>query len=155
MYLSTLLFAISLFLQVEGRTKLSDNKSLFALFSLYVLALVVLIVLTIYIAVMNRTWQKIKRELKEANTPRSGLDKHTFFSYEIFNALHILIAAAEVAVSIYGIGVWGAINIPVSIASAVLCFMSRQVLYKANAGNLEYIPAPEDEEQEQSKKEKK
>lgn len=151
MYLSTLMFAVSLFLQVEGRTRLSDNKQLFPLFTLYVLGLLSLIVLTVYISVMNRTWQKIGRELKEANTPRGGLNKHTFFSYEIFNALHVIIAGAEVAVSIYKIGVWGVLNIIVSAASAVLCFISRQILYKANANNLKYISAEEIQEAEQQK----
>ncbi len=144
MYLSTLFFAISLFLEVEGRAKLSDNKPLFALFTLYVISLVVLIALSVFISVMNRTRQKIKREIRECDTPRSGLDRRTFTSYELFNALHVLVAAAEIAVSVYKIGVWGAINIAVSATSAVTCFISRQILYKANAGNVEFVPAEEE-----------
>lgn len=144
MYLSTLFFAISLFLEVEGRAKLSDNKPLFALFTLYVISLVVLIALSVFISVMNRTRQKIKREIRECDAPRSGLDRRTFTSYELFNALHVLVAAAEIAVSVYKFGVWGAINIAVSAASAVTCFISRQILYKANAGNVEFVPAEEE-----------
>jgi len=139
MYLSTLMFAVSLFLQVEGRTRLSDNKQLFALFSLYVIALLVLIVLTVFISVMNRTRHKIGREIRECDTPRTGLDRRTFTSYELFNALHLLIAAAEVAGSVYEIGIWGVFNIIVSVASAVLCFISRQILFKANSNNLDFV----------------
>lgn len=140
MYLSTLLFAVSLFLKVEGRTRLSENRSLFAVFSLYVFAEVALIVFTVFVAVCGRGSQKIGRELQAKHVPKDGLDAHTFVSYEIFNVLHIALACGEIAVSVYRFGIWGACNIAVSAASAVLCFLSRQILYKANAGNLEYLP---------------
>lgn len=143
MYLSTLFFAVTLFLKVEGRTRLSENSRLFAVFTLYVLAEVVLIVLTVYVSVQNRTGQKIGREIKEKNTPRGGLDTRTFTSYECFNALHIALALGEIAVSLYDFGVWGALNIVSASASAVFAFLSRQVLFRANAGNLEYFPARE------------
>ena len=155
MYLSTLLFAVSLFLKVEGRTKLSETKSLFAVFTLYVIAELVLIILTVFIAVMNRTGQKIGRELKESCVPRDGLDKHTFLSYEAFTLLHVLMAAAEIAVSVYSFGIWGAFNIAVSAGSAVCAVISRRILFKANAGNLEYFPPREDEEPESRRNNKK
>ncbi|MDE6398558.1 MAG: hypothetical protein K2L51_04485 [Clostridiales bacterium] len=145
MYLSTLFFAVSLFLKVEGRTRLSQNKELFAVFTLYVIAEVALIVLTVYVALMSRGGQKIGRELKERNVPQGGLDHHTFWSYEIFNAVHIALAIGEIAVSVYKFGAWGACNIAVSVASAVCCFLSRQILFKANAGNLEFLPGRETE----------
>lgn len=139
MYLSTLFFAVTLFLKVEGRTRLSQNKELFAVFSLYVLGEVALIVLSVFVSVCNRGSQKIG-DLKEKNVPRSGLEHHTFWSYEIFNAVHILLACGEVAVSVYKFGVWGAFDILASAASAVCAFISRQILYRANAGNLEFVP---------------
>lgn len=140
MYLSTLFFAVSLFLKVEGRTRFSQNRALFPLFTLYIIALLALIVLSVYVSLLNRAVQKIGPELKESNVPRGGLDKHTFWSYEIFNALHWVLAAAEIAISVYAFGVWGAINIAASVASAVCSQISRQVLYKANAGNVTFIP---------------
>lgn len=155
MYLSTLFFAVSLFLKVEGRAKLSENKSLFALFTLYVIGLLALIVLSVYISLKNRLGQKIDCEISEKETPRSGLDKHTFISYEIFNALHMLMAAAEIAISIYSFGVWGAFNIVAAIASAVFCLLSRNILFKANAGNLEYIPWRDESQEEKHNHSKK
>lgn len=155
MYLSTLFFAVSLFLKVEGRAKLSENKSLFALFTLYVIGLLALIVLSVYISLKNRLGQKIDCEISEKETPRSGLDKHTFISYEIFNALHMLMAAAEIAISIYSFGVWGAFNIVAAIASAVFCLLSRNILFKANAGNLEYIPWRDESQEEKPNQSKK
>lgn len=144
MYLSTLMFAVSLFLKPDGRTRLAENQSLFAVFTLYVLAEVVLIVLTVYVAIVGRRGQKIGPELKEKNVPQGGLNHHTFWSYEIFNAVHIALACGEIVVSAYDFDVWGALNIVCSVASAVFCFLSRQVLFKANAGNLDFLPAREE-----------
>lgn len=163
MYLSTLMFAVSLFLSVGGRTVFYETEKLFALFTLYVIALLVLIVLSVYIAFMNRTGQKIGGELKEKNVPRDGLDRHTFISYEFFNVLHILVAAAEVVISCLIFGakydakeyLFGVINILVSVASAVFSVKSRQILFKANKDNLEYIPAREDEQEKPEKKKKR
>ncbi len=147
MYLSTLFFGVTLLLKVEGREKLAQQKSLFALFSLYVICLLVMIVFSVYIAVLGGTSQKIGREIKEKNTPLAGLDKRTFTSYEIFNGFHVVLALAEVAISIYGFGVWGAVNIAAAVASAACSIISRQILFKANSGNLEYFPAREESEQ--------
>ena len=162
MYLSTLLFAVSLFLKVEGRDRLANMSSWRALFTLYLIALIALIALTVYVAVMGRTGQKIGSELKESNVPRDGLNKHTFVSYEFFNVLHVLVAAAEIVISVIGFGSSGAFdifiavcNIIVSAGSAVCCVLSRQVLFKANAGNLEYLPAREEDEKPQTKKKKR
>ena len=162
MYSSTLLFAVSLCLEVEGRARLANMPSLRALFTLYLIGLITLIVLTVYVAVMGRTGQKIGSELKERNVPRDGLDRHTFVSYECFNVLHVLVAAAEIVISAIGFGSSGGLdifvavcNILVSAASAVCCVLSRQVLYKANAGNLEYLPAREEDEKPNEKKKKK
>ncbi|MDE7395666.1 MAG: hypothetical protein K2M95_06080 [Clostridiales bacterium] len=145
MYGSTLLFAVSLFLQVEGRLRFYENSKLFALFTAYVLLLLALIVFTVYIAFLGRTGQKIAPTIKEKYVQRGGLDRFTFRSYEWFNAMHFVLAAAEIAVSVYKIGVWGVLNIIASVGSAVLSLLSRNVLYKANAGQLTYVPAKEDE----------
>ena len=145
MYGSTLLFAVSLFLQVEGRLRFYENSKLFALFTAYVLLLLALIVFTVYIAFLGRTGQKIAPTIKEKYVQRGGLDRFTFRSYEWFNAMHFVLAAAEIAVSVYKIGVWCVLNIIASVGSAVLSLLSRNVLYKANAGQLTYVPAKEDE----------
>ena len=144
MYLSTLFFAVTLFLKPDGRARLAGNDSLFAVFTLYVLAEVALIVLSVLVSVFGRTWHKIGPELKEKNVPQSGLDGHTFWSYEIFNALHMALACGEIAVSLYDFDVWGALNIAFAVLSAAFCLVSRQILFKANAGQLEYLPAREE-----------
>ncbi len=149
MYLSTLFFAVSLFLKVEGRAKFADVTALFSLYSLYVICQLVMLFYSVYIMIMGRFGHRIGRELKAKDVPPDGLDKHTFRSYEVFNAFHVVMALAEIAVSVYGFGVWGAVNIVCAAASAVFCFLSRQVLYKANAGRLTYIP---EELAEQNKK---
>ena len=153
MYGSTLLFAVSLFLQVEGRQRLADNAKLFALFTAYVLLELALIGFTVYIAFMGRTGQKIAPKIKEKYVQPGGLDRFTFRSYEWFNALHFALAAAEIAVSVYKIGPWGVVNILASVGSAALSLLSRNELYKANAGQLTYIP--EDEAGAEKPKEKK
>ena len=145
MYGSTLLFAVSLFLQVEGRARLADNAKLFALFTAYVLLELGLIVFTVYISVMGRTGQKIAPTIKEKYVPVGGLDRFTFRSYEWFNALHFVLAAAEIAVSVYKIGAWGVVNILASVGSATLSLLSRNVLYKANAHQLTFVAGKEDE----------
>lgn len=151
MYLGTLFFAVSLFLTPAGRERLNDwatsgkNALALSLETLYLIVWVALIVLSVYVSVMNRTWQKIGPELREKNTPRDGLDRHTFVSYEFFNVLHILSAAGEIAVSVLRIDVWGVLNIIAAIASAVCAFLSRQILFKANKDSLVYVPKQEDE----------
>lgn len=139
MYGSTLFFAVSLFLQVEGRERLSENSKLFALFTAYVLLELALVVFSVYISILNRTGQRIAPTIKEKYVQKGGLDRFTFRSYEWFNAMHFVMAAAEIAVSVYKIGVWGVLNIIVSVASAVLSLLSRNVLYKANAGQLTFV----------------
>lgn len=151
MYLSTLFFGINLFLKVEGRTWLSEKESLFAVFSLYVICQVAMLFYSVYIVIMGRLGHRIKSEIKEKDTPLDGLDKHTFRSYEIFNGFHFVMAAAEIAVSLCAFGKWGAMNIVAAIASATFSLLSRQVLYKANAGNLDFIPAREEEQQNDKK----
>ena len=155
MYGSTLLFAVSLFLQVEGRQRLADNAKLFALFTAYVLLELALIVFTVYIAFMGRTGQKIAPKIKEKYVQPGGLDRFTFRSYEWFNALHFALAAAEIAVSVYKIGPWGVVNILASAGSAALSLLSRNELYKANAGQLTYIPEDEAGAEKSAPKEKK
>lgn len=148
MYLSALFFGVTLFLKVEGRDRLAHNESLFALFSLYVICLVALLVYSVYIMIMGRLGHRIKSEIREKDTPRDGLDKHTFRSYEVFNVAHFVLAGAEIAVSVYGFatygfGIYGLLDIVAACASAAFSLLSRNVLYKANAGNLDYIPAEE------------
>ena len=157
MYGSTLLFAVSLFLQVEGRERLADNAKLFALFTAYVLLELALIVFTVYIAILGRTGQKIAPTIKEKYVQPGGLDRFTFRSYEWFNAMHFLLAAAEIAVSVYKIGAWGVVNILASVGSAALSLLSRNELYKANAGQLTFVPEdePQEKPQEKPKKRKK
>lgn len=162
MYLSTLMFAISLFIKVEGRARLAANTQLKALFTLYVICELVLVVSSVYVSVMNRSYHKIGPELKEKNVPAGGLDNHTFWSYEIFNALHFVLAAAEIVSSVYGFSGADAVkitasvaNILVSAASAVFALMSRQILFKANAENLEYIPGRDDDLVDKKEKKKK
>ena len=149
MYLSTLCFLVSvLIIPTEGRNKLmaaveSGEAYGLPLATLYLGVCIVLFALTVYIVIMNSTWHRITEEIKERYVPNSGLNKHTFISYEIFNALHILLAAGEIALTIYGFDWWGLFNATVAVASAVLCFMSRQILYKANANNLVYVSEEE------------
>ncbi len=160
MYLSSLFLAVSLLLPIGGREKLiarveaGGNALALSLSTLYLIGWGVLIVLSVYVSVMSRTGQKIGAELKEKNVPRDGLDRHTFISYEAFNVLHLLVAAAEIAVSVYGFDAWSVLNIAVAAASAVFAFLSRQILFRANAGNLEYLPAREEDEPKPSSKRK-
>lgn len=140
MYLCTLFYALSMFLKVEGRTRLSENKSLFALYSLYVILSVVMLFYTVYIVIMGRTGHKIAKRIRAKYVSTDGLDKHTFVAYELFNALHVLLALAEIAISLYKIGIWGGINVAAALATAVFSVMSRQILYRANAGNLTFVP---------------
>ena len=140
MYLSAVFFAVNLLLKVEGRTRLSENKELFALFSLYVICELALLVYSVYIMIMGKLGHKIRREIREKDTPKDGLDKHTFRSYEVFNIFHFIMAAAEIAVSCYSFGLYGALNIAAAAASATCSLLSRQILFKANSGNLDYVP---------------
>ncbi|MCM1236158.1 MAG: hypothetical protein NC489_39240 [Ruminococcus flavefaciens] len=144
MYLSTLFFGVNLFLKVEGRTWLSEKESLFAVFSLYVICQTAMLFYSVYIMIMGRLGHRIQSEIKEKDAPLDGFEKHTYRAYEIFNGFHFVMAAAEIAVSLCDFGKWGAANIVAAIASAVFSLLSRQVLYKANAGNLDFIPAREE-----------
>lgn len=149
MYLSTICFLVSvLIIHTEGRNKLmeavkSGEAYGLPLATLYLGVCIALFLFTVYIVIMSSTWQRITEEIKERNVPSSGLDKHTFISYEIFNALHILLAAGEIALTIYGFDWWGLFNAILSVASAVLCFISRQILFKANSNNLVYVSEEE------------
>ena len=149
MYLSTILYLFSmLVIPTAGRQKLieaveKETSYGLPLSTLYLGVCLILFVFTVYIVIMSSTWQRIKEEHKESNIPKGGLDKHTFISYEIFNALHILLAAGEIALVIYGFDWWGLFNAFVAVLSAVLCFMSRQILFKANANNLIYVSEEE------------
>ena len=161
MYLSTLCFLVSvLIVPTEGRNKLMaavESKAAYGLplATLYLGVCVILFALTVYIVIMNSTWHRITEEIKERYVPNGGLDKHTFISYEIFNALHILLAAGEIALTIYGFDLLGLFNAVLAAASAVLCFLSRQILYKANANNLTYVSEEELEKLNASKPKKK
>ena len=161
MYLSTVLYLFSmLVIPTEGRQKLIkavENGTSYGLplSTLYLGVCLLLFVYTVYIVIMSSTWQRIKEEHKESNIPKGGLDKHTFISYEIFNALHVLLAAGEIALVIYGFDWWGLFNAFVAVLSAVLCFMSRQILFKANANNLIYVSEEELEKMNASANEPK
>lgn len=150
MLLSTLLFAVSLFLPVEGRRKVAD---IVALSTLYILFDVVLIVFSVAVSYMGFKRHKIRAEISEKQSPRGGFDKHTFMSYEIFNALHAVLLVVEAVIGFLTVEVWGMLNIAVVAASFVLSMLSRYVLYRANAHNLDYLPPRGDEDGEAAARE--
>lgn len=137
MYLSTLFFAVSLFLSVEGRVKV---MGILWLATLYTMFDILLIVVSVYVSFQGFKKHKITSEISELNAPKRGFNKFTYFSFELFNLLHIALFIIEVIISCLTFEVWGIINIIVVIISAVFAFISRMILFRANAHNLDYLP---------------
>lgn len=136
MLVSTLLFAVTLFLPVEGRNALSPYLWLF---SLYVLFDVALIVFSVYASYAGQKKHRITLCLDGKYAPNGVLKKHTFLSYEIFNAMHAAYAAIEIAVVCVKFDWWGLISAIAAAGAAVTCFLSRQILYHAYA-SAAFIP---------------
>lgn len=163
MYISTLLFAVSIFLPVGGRDVLLEKPSLKSVTTLYLIAVLALIVMSVYVSFKNRVGQKIGCELKASAVPRDGLDHHTFWSYEIFNALHIALALGETAIAVLSFGKYGAMDIVIGVldilvmAGAAVCsHLSRNEFFKANANHLTFVePTPEEIDEFNNKKSKK
>lgn len=137
MLLSTLFFALSLFMPVMGREKLFQ---FLWLTTLYVIFDVTLILFSVYVSYQGFKKHKIRVCIYGADAPRRGFNRQTYTSYELFNGLHFAMVAIEITVSCLTVEVWGILNIVAVIASAVFSLLSRQVLYRANANLLDFLP---------------
>lgn len=137
MLLSTLFFAISLFLPVEGRSRVSD---IVWLSTLYIMFDIALIVFSVYVSYQGSKNHRIREEVPYIMAPRGGFKQHTYWSMELFNVFHIALLAAEIAVATVLFGLWGIINIFVIALSTAFSIASRQFLFRANNKTTTYLP---------------
>ncbi len=140
MYLSTLTFAVTLFLPQEWATK---AKEILALQTAYVILACVLIVISVIASYGAARGCNVAKPISEKYKPKAGFENATFASQEWFMYLHIVFAAAEIGLIIYGFGAWGLVAAVLSCAGAAFSFLSRMAAYSALKDGLDYIPPAE------------
>lgn len=140
MYLSTLTFAVTLFLPQEWATK---AKEILALQTAYVILACVLIVISVIASYGAARGCNVTKPISEKYKPKAGFENATFASQEWFMYLHIVFAAAEIGLIIYGFGAWGLTAAVLSCAGAAFSFLSRMAAYSALKDGLDYIPPAE------------
>ena len=141
MYLSTFCFAMLLFLPQEWAEKAKDVLALQTAFVIIVTALIVITVMASYGAGRGCN---ITKPISEKYKPRSGFENATFAAIEWKMYLHYVLAAWEIAMLIYGFGLWGLLCTLLSAGSATLATLSRMVSFKALKDELVYSPPPEE-----------
>lgn len=140
MLISTLLYAVTLFLPVDGRNVIAPIVWLLTLYLIFDIAL---IVFSVYASYAGQKKQRVTICFDGKNAPKGGFKRHTFVTYEIFNAMHVVYAAAEIAIVCLSFDVWGLLSAIAATGSAVSCFISRQILFRAYE-NAEFIPPKSD-----------
>lgn len=141
MYLSTLCFALLLFLPQEWAEKAKDVLALQTAFVIIVIALIVITVMASYGASRGCN---ITKPISERYKPRAGFENATFATVEWKMYLHYVLAAWEIAMLIYGFGLWGLLSALLSAGGAALATLSRIVSFKAMRDELVYSPPPEE-----------
>ena len=137
MYLSTLTFAVTLFLPQEWATKAKD---MIALQTAYVILAATLIVISVIASYAASRSCNVSKPVSEKYKPRAGFENATFASQEWLMYLHMVFAAAEIGLIVYGFGMWGLIAAILSAAGAVFALLSRMAAYEALKDSLDYIP---------------
>lgn len=149
MFASTLTLAVTLFLSQEWAEK---AKGITWLLSAYVLLIVVLVVISVAVSYGALRGCKLTGEISEKLKPRAGFEKRTFAVFEWFMYLHFVLAAAQIALVIYGFGIQGLVAAILSAAGAVLAYLARDVSFKTLKDSLVYLPpiVPETPKTEQA-----
>lgn len=137
MFSSTLTLALMLFVPQEWADKAKDLIWLQSLYVLLIAALIVISVITSYGALRGCN---LTGEISERYKPRQGFEKRTFASFEFFMYLHFLLAAAQIALVVYGFGIWGLINAVLAAAGAVLAYLARDISFKTLKDDVDYLP---------------
>lgn len=137
MLLSTLFFAVSLFLPVVGRIHISD---ILWANTLYILLDIALIIISVFVSYQGFKKHRISKEVSFYDSPRYGYKPLTYIAFELFTFMHILYLAIEVALLVLAVEVWGILNAISALISAAFAVTARQLLYIANAKHMEFIP---------------
>lgn len=144
MYLSTLTVAVILFLPQEWA---EFFKSVTWLQSLYVVLIITIVVVSVIASFGANRKCNITKPIEETYKPKHGFEKGTFRSVEWFVIIHLLLAAAQIALFVYGTVNYGAkpfdiLCAALACAGAALAYCFRQVTFRALKDNLTYVPPP-------------
>lgn len=142
MYSSTLTLALILFIPQEWAKFAKNIVWLQTLYVLLIFALIIVSVAASYGASRNCN---VTKPIDEKRRPKTGFEKRTFVSVELFSALHFLHAAAQMALFIYGVvnygfNIWDICAAILGCGGAAFAYMFRLVTFRTLKEDLLYIP---------------
>jgi hypothetical protein len=142
MYSSTLTLALILFIPQEWA---KFAKNIVWLQTLYVLLIFVLIIVSVAASYGASRNCNVTKPIDEKRRPKTGFEKRTFVSVELFSALHFLHAAAQMALFIYGVvsygfNIWDICAAILGCGGAAFAYMFRLVTFRTLKEDLLYIP---------------
>lgn len=137
MLLSHISFAVTLFFSQKCLLAISK---LMPLTTAYVLIIIAVIIDCVFISYQNFRKYKLRKEVSENDAPHNGFDRRTYYGYDIFLFMHVILALVQLGLIIYAFDVMGLIVLLLYIASAIFAFFTHRVSFITNARHMEYFP---------------
>ncbi len=147
MMLSTLLFAVAIFIPAEIEL-LPDYIMTYC-----VVVYLVAMVLSVVVQVLGRNRHKIRSAVSNEHAPRMGYSRFTYMSFEIFVVFHALLVIAQLGVVVFAPDIYTILAVVCMVASLVLAIIARHIFIKANR-DMVFVPVQNEEQNKEQQSDK-